>query len=200
MLYCDKSGYISSFCMIKFGIQSKLYKLISEVSCLMATNFVTREHVMRYIDIGCSRHMTGNPSIFSSFISHDGGIMTFGDNSKGKIVGNRWVGKSHAIENLYLVHGLKHNLQVLFNFLFKIKILFLNHSCAKYKIEILMRCCFVEIGKIIYTLSTPLSLMIPELSILQVLMIKQTFGIGESDISIWSSSNIWSLMNLGAVF
>ncbi|KAH9792990.1 Integrase catalytic domain-containing protein [Citrus sinensis] len=41
-----------------------------------------------YLDNGCSRHMTGNYSWFSSFTKiENGGDVSFGDNSKGKIIG-----------------------------------------------------------------------------------------------------------------
>ena len=43
---------------------------------------------------------------------HEGGTITFGDDSKGKIVdiGNIKIGSSPLIENVVLVEGLKHNL------------------------------------------------------------------------------------------
>jgi len=43
---------------------------------------------------------------------HEGGTVTFGDDSKGKIVGisNIILGSSPLIENVVLVDGLKHNL------------------------------------------------------------------------------------------
>ncbi|KAH9684787.1 hypothetical protein KPL70_013662 [Citrus sinensis] len=66
-----------------------------------------------YLDSGCSRHMTGNYAWFSSFTKiENGGDVSFGDNSKGKILGIRNVGKvsSTLIENVCLVENLKHNL------------------------------------------------------------------------------------------
>ena len=43
---------------------------------------------------------------------HEGGTLTFGDDSKGNIIGigNIKVGSSLLIENIVLVDGLKHNL------------------------------------------------------------------------------------------
>ncbi|KAH9670243.1 hypothetical protein KPL70_016903 [Citrus sinensis] len=55
-----------------------------------------------YLDNGCSRHMTGNYGWFSSFTKiENGGDVSFGDNSKGKILGIGNVGKvsSTLIEN-----------------------------------------------------------------------------------------------------
>ena len=62
---------------------------------------------------GCSRHMTRNYSWFSSFTKiENGGNVSFGDNSKGKIIGIRNVSNvsSTLIENVCLVENLKHNL------------------------------------------------------------------------------------------
>ncbi|KAH9696622.1 hypothetical protein KPL71_023234 [Citrus sinensis] len=56
-----------------------------------------------YLDSGCSRHMTGNYAWFSSFTKiENGGDVSFGDNSKGKILGIGNVGKvsSTLIENV----------------------------------------------------------------------------------------------------
>ena len=56
--------------------------------------------------------MTEDKSMFTSLSSKDDGYVTFGDNSKGKIIGIGNVGKepSPIIENVLLVDGLKHNL------------------------------------------------------------------------------------------
>ena len=57
--------------------------------------------------------MTGNYAWFSSFTKiENGGDVSFGDNSKGKILGIGNVGKvsSTLIENVCLVENLKHNL------------------------------------------------------------------------------------------
>ncbi|KAH9668399.1 hypothetical protein KPL70_021401 [Citrus sinensis] len=59
-----------------------------------------------YLDSGCSRHMTGNYAWFSCFTKiENGGEVSFGDNSKGKILGIGNVGKvsSTLIENILFV-------------------------------------------------------------------------------------------------
>ncbi|KAH9681323.1 hypothetical protein KPL71_026940 [Citrus sinensis] len=59
-----------------------------------------------YLDNGCSRQMTGNYAWFSSFTkTENGGDVSFGDNSKGKILGIGNVGKvsSTLIENILFV-------------------------------------------------------------------------------------------------
>ncbi|GJW86980.1 hypothetical protein Tco_0162320 [Tanacetum coccineum] len=38
-------------------------------------------------DSGCSKHMTGNKSLFSTYKAYDGGNVVFGSNLKGKIIG-----------------------------------------------------------------------------------------------------------------
>ncbi|KAH9725564.1 hypothetical protein KPL70_007924 [Citrus sinensis] len=66
-----------------------------------------------YLDNGCSRHMTGNYAWFSSFTKiENGGDVSFGDNSKGKILGIVNVSKvsSTLIENVCFVENLNHNL------------------------------------------------------------------------------------------
>ncbi|KAK8944883.1 hypothetical protein KSP39_PZI008049 [Platanthera zijinensis] len=40
-----------------------------------------------YLDSGCSKHMTGNKEKFFSLEMKKGGVVTFGDNGKGKIIG-----------------------------------------------------------------------------------------------------------------
>ena len=57
----------------------------------------------------------------------EGGSVTFGDDSKGTIIGigNIQIGSSPIIENIVLVDGLKHNLLVLANFVIVVLKLFL---------------------------------------------------------------------------
>lgn len=77
----------------------------------------------------------------------------------------------------------------------QIKRSFLNHLCTKFKIEIIIKRYFVIIREMIFTLSTLLSLMNPILHVSSLLMIKPTFGIGETNISTCSYTNIWKPMN-----
>ena len=57
------------------------------------------------MDSGCSRHMTGNQSKFVSLSKKDGGLVTLGDNKKGKIIGKGAIGNdsSTLLENVVLV-------------------------------------------------------------------------------------------------
>jgi len=65
-----------------------------------------------YIDSGCSKHMAGDVSKFTTISPKKSGHVTYGDNNKGKIIGVGKIGKSSStpIENVLLVEGLKHNL------------------------------------------------------------------------------------------
>ncbi|XP_077232400.1 uncharacterized protein LOC143869726 [Tasmannia lanceolata] len=64
-----------------------------------------------YLDSGCSRHMTFDPSKFSTLNMEDQGTVTFGDNAKGKIIGEGTIKfKGITIKNVLLVDGLRHNL------------------------------------------------------------------------------------------
>ena len=56
--------------------------------------------------------MTGDKSKFCLLTESDGGQVTFGKNSKGKIIGSEKVGKnlSSYIDDVMLVEGLAYNL------------------------------------------------------------------------------------------
>ncbi|XP_024019082.1 uncharacterized protein LOC112090920 [Morus notabilis] len=45
------------------------------------------EKVKKFLDSGCSKHMTGDLSLLKNFTRKNGGRVTFGDNIKGKILG-----------------------------------------------------------------------------------------------------------------
>jgi len=64
-----------------------------------------------YLDNGCSRHMTGEKSMFITLTIKEGGNVKFGRNQAGKIIGTRTIGNSSiSINNVWLVDGLEHNL------------------------------------------------------------------------------------------
>ena len=62
-----------------------------------------------YVDSGCSIHMTRNQSKFVNLSKKDGGLVTFGDNKKGKIIGKGTMGNDSGtlIENILFVDSLK---------------------------------------------------------------------------------------------
>ena len=65
------------------------------------------------LDSGCTQHMTGNDSLFTSLEGPgDNEQVTFGDNSKGKVqgLGKIDISKEHSISNVLLVDSLSYNL------------------------------------------------------------------------------------------
>jgi len=65
-----------------------------------------------YLDSGCSRHMSGNASLFSEIKKKKYGSITFGDNKVGQIIGISKIGRDplESLENVCLVEGLRFNL------------------------------------------------------------------------------------------
>ena len=60
-----------------------------------------------YLDSGCSRHMTGDRSMFQTLSMQQGGSVGFGGNQKGKIVGTGMIGNSSlSINNVWLVEEI----------------------------------------------------------------------------------------------
>lgn len=64
------------------------------------------------LDNDCSNHMTRDWSLLSNLKKNDGGHPTFGDNSKGKIIGVENIGNNSSLsfENVLLFDNLKHKL------------------------------------------------------------------------------------------
>ena len=69
----------------KFEFQNQVSNIFMQ-ECLAAI------HNRWYLDSGCSRHMTGDKSKFFLLIESDGGHVTFGGNSKRKIISSGKVG------------------------------------------------------------------------------------------------------------
>ena len=67
---------------------------------------------MWYLDSGCSRHMTSDRTKFCMLTENESGQVTFGGNTKRKIIGIGKVGKnpSSCIDDVMLVEGLTYNL------------------------------------------------------------------------------------------
>ena len=53
-----------------------------EVRLMMKSTFTVMDTCLWYLDSGCSRHMTGDRSLFKVLESKKGGNVTFGDESK----------------------------------------------------------------------------------------------------------------------
>ncbi|XP_060177966.1 uncharacterized protein LOC132607904 [Lycium barbarum] len=86
--------------------------------CFIALEGSSKEHHKKkkkgkwYLDSACSRHMTGDKSLFKSVADFNGGLVTFGDNSTGTVIGIGTItfDNSCDISNVWLVKGLKYNL------------------------------------------------------------------------------------------
>lgn len=74
-------------------------------------HLVLQIHVW-YLDSGCSRHMTGNKALFTSFEDYNGGSVRFGDGGKAKVIGKGilFIPGMFLVNNVYLVDGLRTNL------------------------------------------------------------------------------------------
>src|SRR3954470_2341235 len=86
-----------------------------------------------FLDSGCSRHMTGDISLFVEFQAKKKGIVTYGDNNRGAILGKGIVGNPSptTITDVLLVEGLKHNLLSISQLCDKdFKVLFTNSGCT----------------------------------------------------------------------
>ena len=78
--------------------------------------------------------MTWNINNFATLSKyHEGGNITFGDDSKGQIIGigNIKIGSSTLIENIVLVESLKHNLLSISQLCDKgFKVIFYDLACS----------------------------------------------------------------------
>nr|KYP31534.1 hypothetical protein KK1_048081 [Cajanus cajan] len=95
------------------AIENGPYILMTMVMEREKNECLRAKSLLWYVDSGCSRHMTGDPSKFSSLKLKNEGFVTYGDNKKGKILGCGNIGNSSSstlIENVLLVERLKHNL------------------------------------------------------------------------------------------
>ncbi|GJS83126.1 hypothetical protein Tco_0749667 [Tanacetum coccineum] len=87
-----------------------------EEICLMAHSNEVRKKVKldpdKWIqDSGCTRHMTGNKYLFSSYKPIDGGNVLFGSNTKSKIIGKGTIShNSLTINDVSHVENLSFNL------------------------------------------------------------------------------------------
>ena len=65
-----------------------------------------------YLDSGCSKHMIGDLTKFTSLKLKAEEHVTYGDNNRGRILdrGTVGTGNSTTIENVLYVEGLKHSL------------------------------------------------------------------------------------------
>ncbi|MGV7343237.1 hypothetical protein PJI17_31560, partial [Mycobacterium kansasii] len=88
-------------------------KWVPKVACLVAhTALKASSHSKWYLDSGCFRHMIGDKGLFTSLKDMTDGLVTFGDGSNCRIIGQGTVQLFNLslFENVLYVEGLKHNL------------------------------------------------------------------------------------------
>ena len=90
----------------RFGFK-RMYKL-----CFVGVLEVHKNKIKWYLDSGCSRHMTGDKEQFNKLDAKNGEHITFGDNTKGTIIGIGEIGnpQSLSIHHVLFINGIKHNL------------------------------------------------------------------------------------------
>ncbi|XP_070046540.1 uncharacterized protein [Nicotiana tomentosiformis] len=103
---------------IKLTLSSLTIQDPRNLGYLKRSNLVLQEHRKKnrkgkwYLDSACSRHMTGDKQLFKSITKLDGGTVTFGDKSKGNVIGVGKVPLSSTcdVDEVYLVDELGYNL------------------------------------------------------------------------------------------
>ena len=83
-----------------------------EVCFMMKSAFKVMDICLWYLDSGCSRHMTGDRSLFKVFESNKNGNVSFGDGSKSQIKGKGIISLPGLLDiaNVLYVEGLRVNL------------------------------------------------------------------------------------------
>ena len=79
---------------------------------MMKSAFKVMDTCLCYLDSGCSRHITGDRSLFKVFESKKGGNVTFGDGSKSQIKEKGTISLPGLLDisNVLYVEGLRVNL------------------------------------------------------------------------------------------
>ena len=78
----------------------------------MHTTYKAHNTHMWYLDSGCSRHTSGDRSLFAKVEKYDGGLVTFRDGKKSRVIGKGTIGTlgNPTLNDVLLVDGLKANL------------------------------------------------------------------------------------------
>ena len=112
------------------------------------------------LDSGCTDHMTGDKDMFRELAENNGPrkYVTFGDNSKGKVVGLGKVAISHdsSIQNVMLVESLGYNLLSVSRLAdFGFNVLFTEIDCQVFR-ETIIKWSLPVCVEMIFTLSISL--------------------------------------------
>ncbi|XP_070008442.1 uncharacterized protein [Nicotiana sylvestris] len=95
--HCGKAGHYKNECNAKEKASQKNKVFVQEKNKLPGWVQVKGRSQIWYMDIGCSKHMTGNKDQFLSFEDLKGGNVSFGNGKKGEIIGVGKVGKQILI-------------------------------------------------------------------------------------------------------
>ena len=122
------------------------------------------------LDSGCTDHMTGDKDMFRELAENDGPrkYVTFGDNSKGKVVGLGKVAISHdsSIQNVMLVESLGYNLLSVSRLAdFGFNVLFTEVDCQVFE-ETIIKWSLPVYVEVIFTLLISLKRLNLELALL----------------------------------
>ncbi|KAG5531907.1 hypothetical protein RHGRI_026496 [Rhododendron griersonianum] len=88
------------------------WKRVNVVCHVAHTAFKAQDAFAWYLDSGCSRHMTGDKSLFAKLEKYNGGFITFSNGNTGKIIGQGTINAPGIppLDNVLYVEGLKANL------------------------------------------------------------------------------------------
>ena len=82
--------------------------------CCYVVHFALKAQnsLLWYLDSGCSRHITGNKSLFSSIEKYDGGLVHFRDGNNTRVIGRGTMSIPgiSTLDDVLLVDGPKENL------------------------------------------------------------------------------------------
>nr|GEV74264.1 integrase, catalytic region, zinc finger, CCHC-type, peptidase aspartic, catalytic [Tanacetum cinerariifolium] len=104
---------------------------VNRVDSSISSKHVVVQVIRWYLDLGCSKHMTGNLSKLKNFISKFIGTVRFGNDHCGAIMGyGDYVNDDSVISRVYYVEGLGHNLFSKWKFCdLDLEVAFRKHSC-----------------------------------------------------------------------
>ncbi|KAG5553092.1 hypothetical protein RHGRI_011080 [Rhododendron griersonianum] len=88
------------------------WKKTNVAFCVAHTAFKANNACAWYLDSDCSRHMSGDKSVFINVEKYNGGVVTFGDGNEGRVIGQGTISTPDLplLENVLYVEGLKANL------------------------------------------------------------------------------------------
>ncbi|XP_072993626.1 uncharacterized protein [Typha latifolia] len=120
--HCGILGHIRPHCKLLqkprsvfiYGMKTKaIWVKKSDLKCYVVhTALKALNSDLCYLDSGCSRHMSGDKSLFSNLEKHERGVVTFGDGNSSTVIGKGKVSSPGVpiLENVLYVKGLKANL------------------------------------------------------------------------------------------